>query len=194
MIVVTCCVCGKPYSTYPSAIKRGRNACSLACGYRRIRKTAEQVFTQFVRKPQEPDACWGWAGALSRNGYAAINVWVDGRKTRDTAHRVSYKLHIGLIPAGIFVCHKCDNPQCSNPLHLFAGTAADNSRDMVQKGRQGNCKKGVSGEANPAAVLSLDDVTYIRNSVASGASLAAKYGVCKSTVSNIRLKKTWSHV
>lgn len=84
-----------------------------------------------------PDACWEWMGyrrpqRTSRLGYARMGI---GRNQTDYVHRVSYVVHHGPIPDGMFVCHRCDNPPCGNPNHLFLGTQTDNMRDMLGKNR-----------------------------------------------------------
>jgi len=78
-----------------------------------------------------PGPCWLWTGTRQHNGYGRILV--DGRMRQ--AHRVSYELTFGPVPAGLQVCHKCDNPPCVNPDHLFVGTQSDNLFDQGRKGR-----------------------------------------------------------
>jgi hypothetical protein len=90
--------------------------------------------------------CWGWTSSISNKGYAMISH--VGKMLN--AHRVSWELHNGPIPTGMQVLHRCDNPPCTNPAHLFLGTASENIRDCWAKGRHkwntgGNGKAGVRG-------------------------------------------------
>lgn len=83
--------------------------------------------------PTMDTPCWEWAAAVDNYGYGKL---ATVSRTIRQAHRVGYELNVGPIPPGMLVCHRCDNPKCVAPHHLFLGTHRDNSRDMVRKGRQ----------------------------------------------------------
>ena len=95
--------------------------------------TVISIRDRFFSKVEKTKSCWLWVGAKTGNGYGAIKV--NGKMR--PAHRVSYELHLGPIPDGLIVLHKCDNPGCVRPMHLRAGTHKDNTADMIRKNRQG---------------------------------------------------------
>lgn len=140
---------------------------------------------RFWSKVTKSDGCWLWAGTTDGR-YGLVSV--DGRMLK--AHRVSWELHNGPIPAGMVVCHTCDTPRCVRPDHLFLGTMADNSHDRDRKGRQ----RSPLGEASPNAKLTEDDVRAIRASDEPASIVGPRYGVTPTNVGYIRDRRTWRHV
>ena len=131
---------------------------------------------------REPNDCWFWLGAKGRHGYGNIGAG-NGMTLR--AHRVSYELAYGAIPAGFVVCHQCDEPLCVNPAHLRAASQFSNLREMVDKGR------AARGERSAGARLNCEPVQTIRSSEAKQVDLARHFGVCPMTVSLAKRKLTW---
>jgi|SRR5262245_23874315 len=133
----TCPECGTRFARRPT--RAGPlSCCSVACGKRLQgrRKAAwyaarfEATFWDRFERPG-PDACWPFRGARDRHGYGKL-----GRSGKiASSHRLAYTLAHGTIPEGLFVCHRCDNPPCGNPAHLFVATAKENQADRVRKGR-----------------------------------------------------------
>ena len=132
-----------------------------------------------------PDECWLWQASKNKDGYGTFQSSV--------AHRHAWLLSKGEIPNGLYVLHKCDNPSCCNPKHLFIGTQKDNMADMRSKGREPDTK----GSANGRAKLSEDDVLEIRKCRANGLTLkalAARYGVSFTMISLIDRRESWTHI
>ncbi len=112
---------------------------------------ADERFWQKVEKFEGEDACWIWRGSTKASGYGSFGM--GGRSIG--AHRAAWRLTHGAIPKGVFVCHKCDNPPCVRPEHLFLATAQGNVDDKIRKGR--------SKHGRP-----IEDVRAIRKAHADG--------------------------
>ena len=100
----------------------------------------EERFWEKVEK-RHKNECWLWRDKPHGFGYGRFGIWNGHKGQMVLAHRMSYELARGTIKAGQFVLHRCDNPQCVNPHHLYLGTQADNMRDMYSKGRYGKRTK-----------------------------------------------------
>lgn len=130
--------------------------------------------------------CWIWLGACVPSGHGRVG---DNNKVL-VAHRVSWELTNGSIPNNLFVLHKCDNPPCVNPRHLFLGTQTDNMKDMDLKGR----RRWGTMETHRKAKLNKEKVLEIRNSFSTGSKkkdLAKIYGVQETTINQIVNNRTW---
>lgn len=156
-------------------------------------KTYEQSVEDFWSRVDSthldnPLECWEWTGGQRLpKGYGICSF--QGKKT--LAHRASYLVHFGSIPNGLCVCHRCDNPSCVNPNHLFLGTAADNIRDCVQKGR--NFMR--PGVYHPQAKLTESDVIKLRTCVGiSHSELAKQYGVSRQTIGDAISGRNWKYL
>lgn len=152
----------------------------------------QPIEERFWTKVQKTAGCWLWLGHFDKNGYGQLAL--PGRRGGTLqAHRFSWQLHNGPIPDGKCVLHKCDNPSCVNPKHLFLGTNYDNWHDMENKGRwkPGGCPQG---EKHPLAKLSDEQVKAIRLCSLSGPELARRYGVRPQTIYAVRNRETWKHI
>lgn len=151
-----------------------------------------------------PSGCHEYTGGLNRKGYGVLYIG-DGQRS---AHRCAYTLWVGPIPEGMLVCHRCDNPRCCNPKHLFIGTVQDNNRDRDSKGRnishsgdlhysRTQPERLARGEGHGMARLNDEKVRLIRESARAGVSLkelAKKLGVHYTLCWQISKGRGWAHV
>jgi hypothetical protein len=169
---------------------------------------AKDPVERFWKHVNKTNTCWIWTGERMkekpihiRKGikqlpygiFYLINPAKNNKMKQVKAHRYSWEIHKGPIPEGLFVLHKCDNPPCINPSHLFLGTNLDNIKDMVAKGRN----KGAKGTRNCKAKLTEDQVREIREACRQGATdatIASQYNVSAGAVWFIRYNVTWQHV
>lgn len=153
----------------------------------RARRNGLSIEEAFWNKVKKYKNCWEWTGCLS-HGYGSLKV--NGK--RFIASRFSYELHYGKIPKGKFVLHKCDNPACIRPEHLFLGTQKDNVRDSVSKGRN------MVGEKQNFAKLTNEKVIEIRSLYSKGnisqTELGKKFNVHQHTISCLVRRQTWKHI
>lgn len=149
--------------------------------------------------------CWQWSAGRFTTGYGQLYTTTKNWH----AHRFSWILHNGPVPAGLWVLHKCDNRACVNPSHLFLGTVADNSADMVNKGRQASGRRNGRwtkpestrrGAMHGMAKLTEEDVKRIRSlyiyrcSEFGSTGLAKMFGVSQHLIMCIVKRRNWKHI
>jgi len=205
-----CVTCGKEFEFYQSKGRPVPRFCSHKCRghtgfipggkFRLLNATPEEKLERlrksFEKNVIRQEGCWGWKGSVAKGGYPVMTC----RKAcgPDRGHRASWVLFKGEIPLGLFVCHSCDNPICTNPDHLWIGTHKENNDDKMKKGRQGIIKPPYkSGSQNGASKLNEEQVMEIKKLISMGNScysLGKKYGVSKQTILRIKNERNWKHV
>ncbi len=161
-----------------------------------------KVEERFWGRVDKSGECWLWTGNRYPNGYG--RVWWKGAS--HGAHRVAWELATTAWPGDSQVLHRCDNPQCVNPAHLFLGTQRDNMRDRLTKGKyargdqhpaRAHPERVLRGRTHGNAKLTEADVAEIRRRVAAGEKrnqIAALFGVTPTLVGGIVKRRTWRHV
>jgi hypothetical protein len=209
------CSKGHPWETSAYIKKDGHRFCKVCCyekkkeKWRQNMKQPDRALTPLERFHKRLDktpgqgpegTCWVWKGSRYVYGYGSLSV--DGRLTR--THRIAWELANGPIPEGMKVLHKCDNPPCCNPEHLFIGTDADNVADKIEKGRGPDMKavslyrQNPAGERNGMAKLTDKEVLEIRAIFAYGVTtlqeLADQFNSSVCNIARIVKRRTWRHI
>ncbi len=196
-----CAFCNQPIRCRKPSGMAVRKYCSARCHDDARRVT--DISAHFWSKVEKTDGCWLWRGPFWGKRYGSFKAH---RKVY-SAHRFAYELTYGPIPAGLWVLHRCDNPPCVRPDHLFLGTHQDNMDDKIKKGR---CASGDQngarthfdthprGERSGMAKLTAEKVREIRLRYAAGGisfvRLAKEYGVSEATIKEAVYRQTWKHV
>lgn len=199
-----CRTCGKIFEWKRTKIQGSAIYCSRKCQGQKIHeyifknrfiwKTAtSQERKEHIRNLYEENVikkpgCWDWKNKSSKHGYIVMAI---ASTKRLRAHRVSWMLHRGDIPKGMFVCHSCDNKRCTNPDHLFLGSSDDNVNDMIQK------KRNPFGSKHGCAKLNENQVKEIKKLLTLGLStmkIGKMFNVYHSTIQKIKQNLLWKNV
>jgi hypothetical protein len=130
-----------------------------------------------------PDDCWPWLGVATNFGHGRITI-----RTKFIVTRILYAIVFGSNPGDLCVLHRCDNPKCCNPKHLFLGTDRDNNFDKERKNRANHPR----GTNNGRSKLTKAKVVAIRKANEPQRILADRYGISQTQISKIKLKQSWA--
>jgi hypothetical protein len=170
-ILIVCSQCGSEFEPRVNSTK----LCSVRC--------------QLMAKVDKSGDCWVFTGSRDADGYGHLRAAGHVH----AAHRISWALTFGPIPSDLLVLHRCDNPPCVNPAHLFLGTDADNNADKIAKGRANAPCGARAGNVK----LTDADIREIRSRIGNGETqraVADSMGVCQTAISAIMTGRNWSHV
>ncbi len=184
-----CEACGSAFQVRASAADQGKGRfCSKPCAD--AAKTDERPLdVRFWERVDRSSECWVWTRYRDRDGYGVFDPSRENGERR--AHRWSWILFRGTIPNGLDVLHRCDNPPCVRPDHLFVGTTQANVADKVAKGRHAHGERVGGAKMTPEAVR---EMRRLRDGGMLLDALSALFGVHVTTVSHICRRETWRHV
>jgi hypothetical protein len=201
VIKKNCFYCGVIFNVLPSNGKN-RKFCSRPCFWAGKSKGGPpekpilQRFWAKVSIVNDDTSCWKWTGCTFKRKWNYGQFYVSRERGHELAHRIAYELTHGEIPEGKWVLHKCDNPLCVRPDHLFLGTHIDNMADMRSKNRSAH-SNGLFGELHPNSKLTDERVIAIYRLLKEGKhviEIAQKFDVDRHTVSHVIHGRTWTHV
>lgn len=191
-----CQFCQKKYSIRPYENKRSKfcsRVCANTVNARENAKIKHEKFQNidYLKSRiviDKKTGCWNWQGSKGRQGYGVKRIGDRLIKT----HRLFYELLVGKIKKNKKVCHKCDNPSCCNPEHLFIGTQRKNMQDMMKKNRSNFHR----GENNKLSIFKNEEVIEIRKLYPSitQAELARRYKCSEGAIASIIHRRTWKHI
>lgn len=152
----------------------------------------ERIKIRFESNVVRSEGCWDWEGYFDKDGYPLLSSGVKGKGFHERrGHRISWWLYKGDIPSNKLICHKCDNPRCTNPDHLFIGTDKENHDDMKKK------KRGNLGSKHGNSKLNESQVLEIRNKFKDGVMIKrvmSDYNISRQTAHDIKYGNSWKHV
>lgn len=162
----------------------------------RMGLSAEDRLWASVDRSGGPESCWEWSGTTRPSGYGQITVRRhSGEQSTMRVHRLAYMICKGQIPAGMFVCHSCDNRRCCNPAHLWLGTPKQNTSDMFTKGRdRHNPPKGEACFSAKVTEAEVMEMRLMRQSGIPIKDIASKFGICRPNASRLTRGLTWKSV
>lgn len=156
---------------------------------------------RFWSKVEKTDGCWNWTATKNPKGYGEFYNKLRG-SIHTRAHQVSWILHFGDIPSGLQICHRCDNPSCVNPSHLFLGTADDNTRDKIEKGRakvgriykgENHPQHGTNSKFSKLDEYKVRKIRELRSTTdLTMGELGKMFGVSSGLINNIIQRRKWA--
>jgi hypothetical protein len=201
-IDVTCAVCGEPFKVPPShhSATRGRYCGAVCAGIaKRQPPTLDSLRARTVEVLHDPELgpCWEWQGAHHKRGYGLTTLAVThGKRQKWYVHRLVWTFVHGEIPEGLNVLHRCDNPPCCNPAHLFLGTLAENCADRHAKGRTHKGETASLHRLTEAQVREIRQIAAagVQGFAVSRSAIGRRYGVARATIDDVVNRVTWKHV
>jgi hypothetical protein len=183
-----CEVCGKT-AVLPQYRAKKKRFCSHTC-FSAQRKATPEKFWARVDMSGGPDACWPWQGRYAHSGHGQVTWYMQSLG----AHRIAFLLTYGPTPDGLQTLHRCNNPPCCNPAHLYAGTPKDNVDDRTAEGY--HKQRTPRGEQHALSKLTVEQVLEIRQcqGIETTVAVAKRYGVAPITISHVWKRNTWKHV
>lgn len=174
--------------------RKDQQFCSALCHQLLVKNPENMLISlkeRFNKKViKNKNECWGWKGYIGKNPYPQM---LYKKPKRVLIHRVSWLIHKGPVPNGLFVLHKCDNKICTNPDHLFLGTIKDNSDDMISKGRQ-VILRGESIGTSKLKELQVIDILNMLKDKRTISEISRIFYVSRKLIREIRDNKSWKHI